>query len=70
MVEELTIEECNKKYSSLGIHIESLGMDRGINFTTVGIRFINGSLRVCEYLPQPGSGIKECDFYIVFKEYK
>ena len=66
-VSRLTLSECKSKFPSLLIHEESLGLDRGVNFNTLAIKIdkFKGVAKVVEYLPYPGSGLKQADFFII-----
>lgn len=63
----LTLEECKNKFPLLVIDNESLGIDRGVLFNTIGVKVdsYNGRYRVAEYLPSPDTGSKSVDFFIV-----
>jgi len=69
MIEELSLKECAKRYPTLDIDMESIGLDRGVNFTTVGVKYNSyGKPIVSEYIPRPGTGYKKCDLYNVITD--
>lgn len=66
-IEELTIDEAEKKYN-IKIHKDSLGYDRGTMFDTIAIKLNRiGNYTIVCYLPHNSSCHKKYDFLIYIK---